>query len=169
MYRDTTDRESIHKFLQCKEWRVDELFACGAIVEMPDGIYSKAAVAEAFNEESYIKGEKKRPRPPVRWNRPETVRSVYFVEDGDAIKIGIGLLPEVRVNSLQVGNPRMLTLLGHFKPRCAAADERDLHNRFKAHWIRGEWFRDNPELRELIAAKCPSNDNTPIVPESEVA
>lgn len=95
-----------------------------------------------------------RPEPEPAYIAPPP--SVYFVEDGDAIKIGYGGHPTTRLGGLQVGNPRPLTLLGSY--HATLADEKTLHDRFSTHWIRGEWFRDNPELRELIATRCLAPD-----------
>lgn len=116
----------------------------------------------AFSNEQHIKNP---PLPPKVFSEPPQI--VYFVEDGDCIKIGttVGKV-KIRLSSLQVGNPRQLTLLGTFQE--SGNVEYDLHNRFHAYHIRGEWFRDNPELRALISARCPANDNA-VAASSEVA
>lgn len=99
---------------------------------------------------SYLRNQ---PKPAPHEYTPH----VYFVQDGDAIKIGTAVNPPSRFKSLQVGNPRELKMLGYY--RCPQTDEGKLHKQFLSHWIRGEWFRDNPELRALIALRCPANDN----------
>lgn len=153
------ERNEIHRFLKCYPWRVDELFECGAIKETPHGIYDKEVFCHAFQEEAYIKGTKVRPKPPKNID----LRSwIYFIEEESSnnIKIGISAMhPKTRLSGLQVGNPRKLALVGLTKG--TVEDEAALHTRFVAHRIRGEWFRDNPELRALIAEKCPANDNCP--------
>lgn len=167
MYKTHIARSDIQKFLRCWDYRVDELFACGAIVETSDDIYDKQDIAKAFEEESYIKGTAKRPRPRLVIPPRDISQSVYFVQDGDAIKIGIGMDPAFRLTHLQVGNPRLLTLLGSYK--ASRTEESALHERFKSHHIRGEWFRDHPALRELIAARCHANDNAPASPTQSLA
>lgn len=86
------------------------------------------------------------PMDPPTW--------IYFVRDGDFIKIGSadGTLRshvDSRVSALQTGNPRKLTLIGAFRGTWAA--ERDLHKRFKEDRVRREWFRASPDLLQEIA------------------
>jgi len=76
----------------------------------------------------------------------------YFIEEDGGVAIKIGATcrdPEWRRQSLQIGNPRRLTLLA------TVADpmlERELHARFSEYRISGEWYHaDAPGLRELIA------------------
>lgn len=98
-------------------------------------------------------------------SQPDSKLSVYFIGDGDAIKIGVAKNPLRRLTELQIGNPRELKLLGSFKG--SYRDEVDLHMIFYGYWIHGEWFRDHAELQAVIA-KCPANDNQ-VVPTAEVA
>lgn len=98
---------------------------------------------------------------PQRWCE---MSRVYFIQDGDAIKIGIGLDPDRRMKDLQAGNPRKLSLIGSY----IGTDELALHKKFAEYRIHREWFRDNSELRALIAAKCPANDNQ-VVQAAKVA
>lgn len=75
---------------------------------------------------------------------------VYFIgemPDGP-IKIGIGIDPEARLETLQTGNPRSLVLLGGMPGGINA--ERILHARFMAQRLRGEWFERSPLLDDLI-------------------
>lgn len=76
---------------------------------------------------------------------------LYFIqcggEDGP-IKIGKGTVPRTRLSSLQSGCPYELRLLAVIPT--AAGSENPLHERFAAYHIRGEWFRCNPELLEMI-------------------
>lgn len=90
----------------------------------------------------------------VSFEKPKRSPSIYFIRDGRAIKIGIASDPENRLSGLQVGNPRQLKLLGSFKG--TAFDESCLHRQFGRYCIRGEWFRDHPELRETIRNRCVS-------------
>jgi hypothetical protein len=65
---------------------------------------------------------------------------VYVIEDGLGIKIGhtTGEL-SVRINGLQTGNPRLLTVIAVISP--AGEDvEAHLHRQFAAWRVRGEWF-----------------------------
>lgn len=77
---------------------------------------------------------------------------VYFVLDATAeqIKIGHAKDPHARHRSLQVGNPNEIHLLGWIKQRVPVALERELHERFKAHRVRGEWFECSEEIVDYI-------------------
>lgn len=72
---------------------------------------------------------------------------VYFIQEDvpqGPIKIGHGWRVLDRLRGLQVGNPRPLCLVATMRGGKAA--ERELHARFKALHIRGEWYRPEPEL-----------------------
>lgn len=77
--------------------------------------------------------------------------AVYFIQDGEFVKIGAtsnGARPDKRLDALQTGNPRELTL------RCVIAGdlERAFHNHFRLLRVRGEWFRIDDELEAFMAA-----------------
>ena len=74
---------------------------------------------------------------------------IYFISDGDFIKIGFATDWRARRKELQIANPRLLTPLlilegGHRM-------ERHLHWLFRDHRINGEWFHPAPALLEYIA------------------
>lgn len=73
---------------------------------------------------------------------------VYFIECNGSIKIGRAIDVAKRMQTLKVGNPRKLTLLGTVPP---GSLERCIHDRLVAHRVTGEWFRDCAPVRELIA------------------
>jgi T5orf172 domain len=76
---------------------------------------------------------------------------VYFITDGEAIKIGVtGGTAEYRMKAIQASHHRPLTVIAQ-----VPGDEdyeRSLHHQFRHLRIRGEWFRDTPELRKFIAS-----------------
>jgi len=74
---------------------------------------------------------------------------VYFISDGTAIKIGKTDNPKGRLQSLQVGNPRELFLLG----TSPLLTEEEVHTLFKNIRIRGEWF----EYQQTIVDYCQNN------------
>jgi len=81
---------------------------------------------------------------------------IYFIgtEDGHSIKIGYADDPRARLDTLQTGCPQRLALLAYMDG--GPHEERALHKRLAAHRIRGEWFKPNPELDEIMkAAKVP--------------
>lgn len=75
---------------------------------------------------------------------------VYFIRAGrmPMVKIGSALEPEKRLESLQIGNPQKLHLIGYSiggKPL-----ERQWHQDWKHRRIRGEWFSLRNDLRAAI-------------------
>lgn len=77
--------------------------------------------------------------------------NLYFVEEEESghIKIGRGRDAFARLSSLQVGNPRKLTLLDEFDN--LGWQEDFWHVCWAALRVRGEWFKGAPELRAAIA------------------
>lgn len=83
-----------------------------------------------------------RPRSPL-------VRGyVYFVQGGDAIKIGFSTNTAGRLVGLQTSNAEELELLGSV--RGSQKDEAELHEMFCHLRLRGEWFRAEDELTDYI-------------------
>ena len=73
---------------------------------------------------------------------------VYFLDDGDFIKIGWAVDPETRWRDLQTGSARHHQLLGSTPG--TLLDERNLHRKFAHLKHRGEWFKKEPELLSFI-------------------
>ena len=71
---------------------------------------------------------------------------VYLISRGDAAKIGFSEKhPRLsRLPELQVASPEELSLVGLVYG--STRDERELHRRFQAHHVRGEWFRLSEEI-----------------------
>jgi len=78
---------------------------------------------------------------------------IYFIQidDNGPIKIGKAGDPHKRRCELQVAHHREL-IIRHIEvpERDAAEREKELHGQFKAHRIRGEWFRPAYEILEFI-------------------
>lgn len=73
----------------------------------------------------------------------------YFVTDGYAIKIGTSNAARLRLQAMQTGNPRRLTLLASVPT--TTHTETELHERFAHLRIGGgEWFEPAEELVEFI-------------------
>lgn len=71
---------------------------------------------------------------------------VYFVRDGDRIKIGRSRKFVNRLFSLQTGNPRPLQCekvikCNDYKSACAL--EKELHRKYKDYRILNEWFSED--------------------------
>lgn len=84
---------------------------------------------------------------------------VYFITDGDAIKIGHATNVKKRLSSLQSGHSKRLTVLTTVSG--CVMSEYSLHQRFAHLRISGEWFRPEPELADFIREL---RDNPPEVP-----
>lgn len=89
----------------------------------------------------------KRPAPS-----PAATTMIYFVQaqcPHAFIKIGIARDVEYRLRQIQALCPYEVRLLATM--RGGVADEAQLHIRFRAQHVRGEWFRPSAELLRLIA------------------
>lgn len=82
-------------------------------------------------------------------------RLVYFIlaPDQGAIKIGIASDVWGRMAQMQTGNPCELVMLGYLEPEHPRSEEAHLHNLFRQHHIRGEWFWCETELVDYIEAR----------------
>jgi hypothetical protein len=65
---------------------------------------------------------------------------VYFVTDGDAVKIGKAVDVKQRISSIKVNNPREIIELQSIPTSDMGQIERSLHEWFDNYHIRGEWF-----------------------------
>lgn len=83
------------------------------------------------------------PLPPQR----KRASLVYFIKDGEKVKIGHSIKPTVRMKALETHNKLelLLTIPGG-QPR-----ERQLHAKFRAFRTKGEWFNLVPEITKYIA------------------
>lgn len=77
---------------------------------------------------------------------------VYFISDGEAIKIGTSTRPDRRVRALQTSHPRRLRIVGVM--RGGAALEQELHRKFRRVRLKGEWFSDCAEINDFIDQRC---------------
>jgi hypothetical protein len=80
---------------------------------------------------------------------------VYFLEDGQAIKVGYTSNLGRRINGLTGNASREIRLIGSVKGDRAV--ERAIHAELSAHHIKGEWFADNPAVRAVVA-RCLGGD-----------
>lgn len=101
---------------------------------------------ERISFEALVRGTFSRdPRWPEETVGPSRV---YFLRDGDHVKIGTSANVPVRIAGGQTMNPRELVLIGS-----VPGDRRleaDLHRRFRRLHVRGEWFEATPELLAFI-------------------
>lgn len=87
--------------------------------------------------------------PPPEKKRRKRACFIYFLRDGDLVKIGRSTNPTGRMRNMAIGNGRKLEMLaimpGDHKRESA------LHRRFHKHHIRGEWFHLAAPVLKYIA------------------
>lgn len=76
---------------------------------------------------------------------------VYFLYDGESVKVGHSKNPRKRVKQLQTGSSSKIQLLGTIYGDKAL--EKEIHRQFNRFRIINEWFRPEDELIQFI------NDN----------
>lgn len=84
-----------------------------------------------------------------RTGRRSTLRdrgNVYYIrsEDSGRVKIGWSSNVPARLKSLQRASASRLTLL--YSEPGTGRDEANLHERFRAHRVHGEWFEPSADL-----------------------
>lgn len=82
---------------------------------------------------------------------------IYFIRDGSNgyVKIGYtSVCARVRLAQMQVSTASVLELVGTMEGDLYA--EADLHSRYSAQRVRGEWFRPSDDLLVLIAMSPPT-------------
>lgn len=73
---------------------------------------------------------------------------VYFIANGDTVKIGVAYNVRKRLTDLQISSPVRLRLIGLL--RSDRFREGDVHARFQGLRIRGEWFWLKAEIIDFI-------------------
>lgn len=77
----------------------------------------------------------------IEWDNPKNY--VYFISDGQFVKIGVAKNPESRLKELQTGNPRKLSIMCKIpvgSDRDAYRLEGKLHIEYEAFAKQVEWF-----------------------------
>lgn len=77
----------------------------------------------------------------IEWDNPKNY--VYFISDGEFVKIGVAKNPEKRLNDLQTANARKLSILCKIPTKSdkdAYMLEGRLHFEYSAFAKNGEWF-----------------------------
>lgn len=73
---------------------------------------------------------------------------VYFITDGEAIKIGKANNPKSRLSGLQTSHHKPLAIISTMPGGLEL--EREIHVIFDGFRLRGEWFKDCVEIRDFI-------------------
>ena len=92
---------------------------------------------------------KDRERSLWRWAKSVRPSGVYFISNGEAIKIGVSKDVVERMRGLQTASSRPLRLMA-FLPGATGRDEAMLHRKFAHLRLNGEWFRPEAELLEYV-------------------
>jgi hypothetical protein len=75
---------------------------------------------------------------------------IYFLTDGEQIKIGFSTYPDARLKDIEGDRQCSLVMLGFFKG--CHDEEGSLHRHFKHLHVRGDWFRSSQEIIKMIRA-----------------
>lgn len=87
-------------------------------------------------------------RSHAKKSREKRARMTYLISDGEFFKIGVSNDVLDREAKCQMGNARQLDILA-----LACGDqEKKLHDQFKEHHVRGEWFRQSPEIIQWFSS-----------------
>jgi hypothetical protein len=118
-----------------------------AIAHLPWDTDHDGAVRAMYEESA----ERFRIEGPVIFDLPPE-RFVYFFQsaEGGAVKIGSTRNVQRRLREVQTGHQAELRILGVC--RGGTRFERELHDRFDAYRLHGEWFAPTRELLRLIKA-----------------
>ena len=82
------------------------------------------------------------------WEDAVPEKSVYFLTDGEFVKIGKATNTEKRVAEIQRYNPRILSVIGTIPG--GHAEEQELHERFASLCVKGEWFEVTGDLEIFL-------------------
>jgi hypothetical protein len=99
------------------------------------------------------------PAPPQPDPLPPEGQFVYLFGGTGYLKIGYSTDVASRFAAVSAASPVELAMLGLL--RGTRALERRLHRKFEQHRVRGEWFRDVPEIRAFFATHCDRVDSPP--------
>jgi hypothetical protein len=76
--------------------------------------------------------------------------TVYFIFDGEAVKIGYSTKALKRLKNLQTSHSRTLKIIGTMPGSIRL--EKQLHKKFRRLRVRNEWFRYTKEIARYIEA-----------------
>jgi hypothetical protein len=154
------EKPRYQSYRRCKECQLDirrrNYVAKYRAIALPKRRAKRGSqTAETREYRSLWKRTKRNASLPIAWASLRADETVYFVRDGDLVKIGFTTKPVLgargRLRELQCGNPRPLELLTQMNgPRLY---ETSLHDRFRAHRVAGaarEWFYLAPEIQNFI-------------------
>lgn len=86
--------------------------------------------------------------PALKTSPKRNPPMVYLIRSGKYIKIGMTTDIRRRIETLQIGNPIKLVLVGLIPGGTKA--EREFQDKFGDGLHRGEWFKITPDLKAFI-------------------
>jgi Meiotically up-regulated gene 113 len=88
------------------------------------------------------------PKVPKVKIQPRPIGQIYYLSDGEHIKIGFTMDWSKRKYAYTTYSPRDLKLLATHPG--TKGDEKMLHRTFKPHRVKNEWYRQSEELMDHI-------------------
>lgn len=145
--------ERIHKYKTPTRRRRELMLTVWQETDSLDAVYK--AFREQLHHNVFIDDMKwligKIEKPNHKWLLAKSLsQRLYFITDGEFIKIGISDDPRFRLKGMQTGSPRTLYLEYCGNTADAYVQEQYLHNKFKHLRVRGEWFKYTDEIKDQI-------------------
>ncbi len=91
------------------------------------------------------------PEPASAWEPATSFVYLIACPATGQVKIGMARDPNARLGQLQTGHGHELQLVATIASENPFFLENRLHRRFRHHRLKGEWFTDVPEIREVFA------------------
>lgn len=80
------------------------------------------------------------PKDILEKHKEKPVAFVYFITDGEYVKIGVATNVEKRLKGLQTANARKLSVLYSYPSAWPYVEESKWHEQYKDRHVRNEWF-----------------------------
>lgn len=138
-------------------YRVDSILHLGLIPEENRKQYENDMAVQLekkkINNKSKIDSIQKEAIYDLTQNNTTSGYGVYLITDGEYVKIGVAKDVFARIQDLQIGNARKLTLIIYEKFANAYEIECMLHSKFSNKRIIGEWFDIFDEVKKIKSIK----------------
>jgi hypothetical protein len=129
-------------------------------VERSGNLGQAKDLAEGAGQNTALSGNENFPARPHHFGPDYMLGEVYFVTDGELIKIGYSGSAKVRMKALKSAAGKDLKLLKVVPG--TRDDESRFHKLFQHLRVQGEWFRRDPELLGFIEGR-PDPDDADLV------
>ncbi len=133
--------------------RAIEVFAAGELIEFVSGDHTGPFVAQIVSWDKWQSPTSaeyhRQARAEAAGGNDTSGNYIYFIGDGERIKIGRSKNPWARLKTLQTSSGNELHLLA--VKRAPVTAEAELHQRFADIRLAGEWFRATSELVTFVS------------------